>query len=515
MASAVEIQTRRKGACASRVDGCRRVGHFRVDACTRRRIFSNFACLSTAEFISRATSVVVTLTLASRLGVDGYGRIEFAFSVVLWLVFLMRDSSDFIATRELSRHPRLAKPLVDRILAYKGLLGLSLFALLCLIGSWTLRSHGDWVLLVLYGLLLFNMALGLDYVFRGAERMGLVAISLCARSAVYAVGVLSTVHDVSRITWVPLWLTLGELSGLALVWVTYLRGFRWPRPHLSPRFLLILIKRGKTVCLIQLSQAVIHSADLLLVGMVSSWSDVGRYAASHRMVAAFLTFGLIVQQAAFPTLARLWRDTAGAGREALDSLVEVLVAGLVPVAVGCTLLADPLVHLILPRDYAGSGLLLAIGIWRVPLLILAYLYQTTLIALNRESAGVRTLVLGAVLLAPLILVLRMWLGLPGAAVGVLIVGLVLLVAGYASLASEGRQPAWHHHLGRPLAASLVMAPVCVVLARWHVLLGVAGGAGVYLAVWLLLGGMGHTQNWMRVLRRSGARAAVAVESGEP
>ena len=70
----------------------------------------------------RTTSVIVTLSLAKRLGVDGYGRIEFAFNVVFWLVLLLRDSSDVIVARELSRHPRLIRPLVDQVLAYKTLL---------------------------------------------------------------------------------------------------------------------------------------------------------------------------------------------------------------------------------------------------------------------------------------------------------------------------------------------------------------------------------------------------------
>ena len=49
----------------------------------------------------------------------GYGRIEFAFNVVFWLVLLLRDSSDVIVAREMSRHPRLIRPLVDQVLAYK------------------------------------------------------------------------------------------------------------------------------------------------------------------------------------------------------------------------------------------------------------------------------------------------------------------------------------------------------------------------------------------------------------
>ena len=62
----------------------------------------------------------------------------------------------------------------------------------------------------------------------------------------------------------------------------------------GPRFCSIMVQRGRNVCLIQLSQAVINSADLLVVGFLSTWSDVGRYGAPHRMVTALLTFGLIL-----------------------------------------------------------------------------------------------------------------------------------------------------------------------------------------------------------------------------
>ena len=81
--------------------------------------------------VCRTTSVIVTLSLAKCLGVEGYGRIEFAFNVVFWLVLLLRDSSDVIVARELSRHPRLIRPLVDQVLAYKTLLALVLFCACC------------------------------------------------------------------------------------------------------------------------------------------------------------------------------------------------------------------------------------------------------------------------------------------------------------------------------------------------------------------------------------------------
>src|SRR5947209_1265555 len=85
-----------------------------------RRLASNFAGLSVAAVVCRGTSVAVTLSLAKSLGAAGYGRIEFAFNVVFWLVLLVRDGIEVIATRELARHPRLIRPLVNHVLAVRG-----------------------------------------------------------------------------------------------------------------------------------------------------------------------------------------------------------------------------------------------------------------------------------------------------------------------------------------------------------------------------------------------------------
>ena len=132
------------------------------DQPARRRIAFNFVRLSAAELVCRTTSVIVTLSLAKRLGVDGYGRIEFAFSVVFLLVLLLRDSSDVIVARELSRHPRLIRPLVDQVLAYKTIFALILFSSLAVVGSLTL-APADSRILSLYGTMLFTTAIGLDY----------------------------------------------------------------------------------------------------------------------------------------------------------------------------------------------------------------------------------------------------------------------------------------------------------------------------------------------------------------
>jgi O-antigen/teichoic acid export membrane protein len=445
--------------------------------------------MSLAEVVCRGTSVAVTLSLAKSLGAEGYGRIEFAFNLVFWLVLIIRDTFEGIVVREVARHPRLIRPLVNHVLAVKLMLAAGLFGGLLLLGQMTLSAATDQTVLALYGLLLFTTALGLDFVYRGTERMGLVALSLCIRTMVYAGGVWMFVAGVGRLTWVPLFLALGEACGIGLVWLCYARQYGVPRPVLGLRFLRVFLRRGRSVCVIQMSQTVISSADLIVVGVLSQWADVGRYGATHRMITALLTFGLIFQQVSFPMLARSWRQATEAGRRSLNALIQVLTLVLIPIAVGGAVLSVPLVRLLLPGDYAGASVLLALGIWRAPLLTLAYLYQSTLIAVNRESVGVRLLLSGALASGPLVAILCRLFGLPGASVAVLLIALGLVVAGYRCLAREGRQPAWHHHLSRPLVAALVMVPACLMLQNWHVLAAVAGGAVSYATALTALGGI--------------------------
>jgi O-antigen/teichoic acid export membrane protein len=453
-----------------------------------KRIASNFAVLCVAEVICRGASVLATLALTRRLRPAGYGRIAFAFNVVFWLVLIVRDCFETIITREVARHPRITRSLVDHVLAVKLALSVLFYAGLVAIGFRTLGERADAGLFALYGLLLFTTSLGIDFVYRGTERMGLIALSLCIRTAIYCTGVFCWVHSPAQIARVPFWLVAGEATGIALVWLVYARERGVPRPTFGLRFLFVMIRRGRSVALIQLSQAVLITADLMVVGLFTSWSDVGRYGAPHQVVSALMAFGLIFQQVVLPSLSRSWRRSAESGRKLLDLSVRVLILGFLPMAVGGTVLAGPIVRTLLPPDYQNMAVLLAVGIWRAPLLSLAFLYQTALIATNREAAGLRLLVGGAVASAPCIALGYGGFGMTGAACAVLGLAIVLVCAGYLCLAREGRAPAGHHHIVRPLISSLAMVPFCLWLKDFNVLLAVAVGAAVYLLVMTLVGG---------------------------
>ena len=207
----------------------------------------------------------------------GYGKIEFAFNIVFWLVLLVRDGLEVIAG-EIARHPRLIRPLVDHLLALKGLLALGLLA-----GDRRRLGHAHGAdragILSVYGLMLLTTALGLDYVYRGIERMGLVAVSLVLRTRLCGGRVLSawrTPRDCLGAGLARRGRGVRDRAGLG----RYIRRFGVPRPDARQRPVReVVVRRGRPVSLIQMAQAVIGSVDFLIVGLMSHWGDVGLYGA--------------------------------------------------------------------------------------------------------------------------------------------------------------------------------------------------------------------------------------------
>ena len=230
----------------------------------------------------------------------------------------------------------------------------------------------------------------------------------------------------------------------------------------SGRFLAAGVDRSasSTSC-----QAVIVSADVLVVGVMSQWADVGRYGAPHRMVSAVMAFGMIFQQVVFPALARNWRASpkdawsvlasgfCGAGpRLGLDpgrGWGNSACSGKAGRGCSCRAVSSSGIT-------SGGGHLEGAGV--EPGLPCT---SATLVAMNRESQGVRLLIGGAVVSVPLIALLHWCFGLVGASMAVLVIGVGLVAAGYSCLSQGPCRPAGHHHLARPLIASAVMVPVCL------------------------------------------------------
>src|ERR1700680_3533596 len=140
--------------------------------------------------------------LARILGVANFGVLEFAGSVLTYLLLIADGGLEMWGTREAANTthlPALAARIVPLRLLLASLSFVLLLAVLPLFPHYpSLRA-----VLLVYGLTVFAQAANLKWVFMGQQSMSGVARGLVIGQAIFAATVVALVHSSVGLLWVP------------------------------------------------------------------------------------------------------------------------------------------------------------------------------------------------------------------------------------------------------------------------------------------------------------------------
>jgi O-antigen/teichoic acid export membrane protein len=150
-----------------------------------------------------------------------------------------------------------------------------------------------------------------------------------------------------------------------------------------------------------------------------------------------------------------------------------------PIAVGTTLLAQPLIIWLYTDEFANSSLVLAILIWALPFLNLSSLCGSITTATDREKEAVKVYVIAALLnLVANLIIIPFW-GYLGAAVATVVTEGTALLLFYTKLHGEFPLTDLSNTLLKPFIAGLVMGGVILLTQDLYLPVTVGIGALTY------------------------------------
>jgi O-antigen/teichoic acid export membrane protein len=243
------------------------------------------------------------------------------------------------------------------------------------------------------------------------------------------------------------------------------------------------------------------------------WGDrtLGWYGAAYKVVDGLNVIPSSFVLALFPMLARAGDATAPTSAATSTQqakhpdLLRGTVLGLrvlhalaLPIAVGVTLLAEPIIGLFAGADFLPHGAItLQILIWFIPFSFTNGLLQYVLIAVNRQHVITLAFLTAAVFsISGNLLVIPHW-GYVGAALMTVLSELVLLGPFLYAVRRHVGPLALLPIAWRPCLAAATMAPVVWVVGVWSPAAAVLAGAGMYSAA--LLGLRGVTREELALL----------------
>jgi len=449
--------------------------------------FGNILRLSIGDLLAKVFGFLAFVYLARVLGVEDYGALEFARAAMVYVLLFGDGGLELWATRQAARDADLAT-LAGRVIPLRALLGcatfLALFVLLAILPA----PGRVKTLLLIFAAALVPQAASLRWAFMGTQQMRQVALALVLAQSLFLAGALLTVRAPADLFAVAVVYLVAELA--AVGWL--LRRFSGLYGGLRFRFTLrgadAAVRAALPLGAAQALALMSFNFDSLLLGMLQGPAAVGLYSAAYKPVTVLLAVPVTYFVGLFPVLSRSWADGPAAFDAVVQRSLRLAATFALPVGVGATFVAAPVLDLLFGARYAAAAPAMQILAWSAVLVILRGTFRQGLNAAGCSLVDLRCAGLATGLNVLLNLaVIPIW-GFMGAAVATLVSEVVWLLAATRAFGRHVLAVHMWRILMRPVGAGALMALILVFtpLLPWpaRVTLGVA----IYIGALLVFGG---------------------------
>jgi O-antigen/teichoic acid export membrane protein len=376
--------------------------------------FKNIVRLATGDLVAKAMSFFAFVYLARVLGVASFGVLEFAGSVLTYLLLIADGGLEMWGTREAANTTDLPG-LVGRVMPLRMVLALISFALLLVLLPVFPHYPSLRAALLIYGLTVFAQAASLKWTFMGQQNMSRVARGLVIGQAIFAAGVVAFIHRPTELVWVAVLRLAGDVTTALYFarWFKRVHG-RFPK-QITLRGMLTVLKPALTIGLSLAMGLLNYNFDAILLGFLRGPAFVGWYNAAYKLILVGLSVAITYFTGLFPALSRLYVENIEEFRMLVRRSNELWLGFVVPLVVGGTFLADPVIRFLYGAAYANSAAPFKILVWSAALVVLRWVYMDSLRATGHQTLDLRCAVTSAVLNVGLNILLIPRFGMTGAA----------------------------------------------------------------------------------------------------
>lgn len=379
------------------------------------RSAKNFTSLLIGSVGSRLLGFMVTVYLARILDVSGFGKISFALAVFSFGLILTNPGLLLLGTREVAKKKEKIGEYLPTIVVLRLLLALFAFLLILSLLIFLPKSQDTKVLIFFYSLSLFAQVFLLEWLYQGIEEMEYIGISRLSVFFFYLPLVFLFVKGSQKILWVPLFWLIGNIAASLFLIFIFRKRFGTIRLRFNPSLLLPLLKKSLPLGLAAIMIQIYLYFDTLLLGFFKGDESVGWYSAAYKLVFFVLLLDRIFAETLFPLMARYSQESQEKLKILLKRYAKMIVSLVLPIGVGGTLLASPIMNLVYGSQYEKGVFVFQILIWVVTLSSINSVYGFGLIGCGREKKYTFAITIGTIANILLNLVMIPLFGLVGAA----------------------------------------------------------------------------------------------------
>ena len=445
-----------------------------------RTFVQNLTWLSAGDVAAKILAFFAFAHIARVLGTDGFGAIGFAAAFTLYFSLIVSQGLDVYAIQEVARDFSVLHRRAASILGLRLVSTLIAYPTLVLVAFQIGKPAAVRNLVLLYGLSFIPTALSLQWVFQVTERMKYVAGANVLGQMVFASLVLLCVGKPSRIFLVPVFQCAGELAGTIFFIGLYRKLFGPVRITFRAGGWSHMLRESLPMGFSGALSLIMINFDMVLLGFMKPVSEVGQYSAAYKVISFFSSLILLYNRNLFPAVSRS-RGRPLVLRQISEKTQKYCLLLSLPLALGGTLLAGPLMRMIFGPDYSGGAAALSILIWIIPTASLRVLYRVTLMSHGLQKLNLYLALCAVVLNIGLNMALIPRFSILGSAAASIISEIALLLISFGAVTRKVAPLPLAKHLLNPALTCIPMALFLIRFSGLHVAVCVAAGFLIYVA----------------------------------
>jgi len=457
---------------------------------TLGRIVRNMVILFGSMVICQIFGLVTTIYTARVLGVEEFGKLNFAYTIVYYFGLLILPGMSMVAIREIakSKTKEEVKQYIATVMLLSIALALVAFTLLVIFTTFFNRTMQIKYLIFFFGLSMLINSFAVPWAFQGIEKMQYSELPGIIYSILYMNLVLWFIKGPTDTILVPYLAFLVNTLTVMLSLFCLFRVIGNIRLNLNSAALKRIISAAVPLSLFSILGSTLTNIDKLILGFTRSSFELGIYASAYRFI---LIIHMIMRNyygAMFPVLSRFYHNSFASFKKLATKNANIMFIMSLPIAFGLAVLGGPIISLVFGAKYLPAAAVMQILIWTIIFISINSLFSQGLIAAGRQNTVVILLAIQLVCTGGLSLIFVPKFGMKAAALAVVFGDFIAFLIYYKEFAKIFKIPI-ARLIFKPLLSSLVMVVFLKLYSEASLFFRVSIGSSVYLFSLILMRGL--------------------------
>ena len=394
-----------------------------------KNLFKNSSWMMISQVITSICAFVWTILIARYLGASDFGIMSFAISFSTMINIFLDLGIGTYATRNISRKNKLASEYLGKLIPLKILLTFLILFISLIILILMGKNYLSTIITLIFVLEIAFMSFSglLQGVFQAFGKIKYQAIGNIIYSFMLLIFVFITIYFKLGLIFIACSYALSFLILFIYSYKKTLKNITVPKFKIDYNFCKKAVKLSIPFALTGFFYTIYFSIDTVMLSYLSGDYATGIYNASYKIINVLTTFFPVYQAVVFPLMSKLFEGSEDLLKLSYSKSVKYLLIIIMPITLGISLYATPLVTLIYGSDYIMSGPVMQVLVWTVGFLFVNGAASTLLNASNKEVSVTKIYCVAALFNVGLNLILIPSFSYHGAALATVISEILICV----------------------------------------------------------------------------------------